>query len=198
MRTEKQLQQLANARKNIKNRKHSEETKLKISKANDKGFCGKCDYCGKVYHTCKSHYEKSKKHFCCRDCYSKYVKERMTFEEQNAYKGVRKPNESKQIYHRNYCKKHPNVISHLKANRYAREKGAMGSHTLQEWEELKNKYNNKCAICGKDAKLTKDHIIPLSKGGTNYISNIQPLCRNCNSRKSDKTIYKKPKILEVE
>lgn len=166
----------------------SEETRAKISKSNDGNFFAQCDYCEKVYHTKKSHYEKTKRHFCCRDCYYSFVKEKLSFYECNAYKGVRKQGESRQVYHRNYCKKYPEKISHLKANRYAREKGAIGNHTLKEWQELKQKYNNKCAICGLEKPLTKDHIIPLSKGGTNYISNIQPLCRNCNSKKHNKII----------
>jgi hypothetical protein len=42
-----------------------------------------------------------------------------------------------------------------------------------------------CIGCGKPSN-TIDHIIPLSKGGTNDPSNLQPMCSRCNSRKADK------------
>lgn len=128
------------------------------------------------------------------DCYSLFRKEKLPLQEQHAYKGVRKPQESKQVYHRNYCDRHPESISHLKSLRYAREKNAVGSHTLHEWQQLKAKYKNRCAFCGEDKPLTKDHILPLSEGGSNYIQNIQPLCRNCNSKKW-KHIYENPELL---
>jgi hypothetical protein len=60
-----------------------------------------------------------------------------------------------------------------------------GSHTEQEWESLKRWYNNRCAKCGAN-NPTKDHIIPVNKGGTDNISNIQPLCQQCNSSKLDR------------
>jgi len=61
-----------------------------------------------------------------------------------------------------------------------------GNYSWEEWEELKREHNYTCVICGRkepEIKLTIDHIIPISEGGTNWISNIQPLCRSCNSRK---------------
>ncbi len=70
--------------------------------------------------------------------------------------------------------------------RYLRQMGAPGSHTLEEWEELKRRCGFACVACGRkepDISLTEDHIKPLSKGGGDNIENIQPLCRSCNSRK---------------
>jgi 5-methylcytosine-specific restriction endonuclease McrA len=155
-----------------------------------------CDYCGEISSDSQSHYNRKKRHFCSMKCYSLYRIELLPFLEQNAYKGVRKEGENKQVYHRNYCKNNPENISHLKARRYAREKNAEGSHTLLEWQNLKQKHDNKCAKCNKEKKLTKDHIIPLSEGGSDYIENIQPLCQNCNSKKW-KHIYQNSELLNL-
>jgi len=82
-------------------------------------------------------------------------------------------------------------IEHYRRLRREREKNAIGSYTSQEWNDLKKKYNYTCPICKKREpriKLTVDHFHPLTKGGTSYIENIQPLCRSCNSRKSNKVL----------
>jgi 5-methylcytosine-specific restriction endonuclease McrA len=40
-----------------------------------------------------------------------------------------------------------------------------------------------CSICKATNDLTVDHIIPLSSGGFTVESNLQVLCRRCNSSK---------------
>lgn len=44
----------------------------------------------------------------------------------------------------------------------------------------------KCAVCGVIEDLSIDHIVPLSKGGSDDIDNLRILCRTHNSSKSDK------------
>ena len=79
----------------------------------------------------------------------------------------------------------------VKRSKVRRERLAIngGCHTNGEWELLKDQYNFTCPSCQTyGIALTKDHIIPVSKGGSDNISNIQPLCMKCNVHKHTKVI----------
>lgn len=56
-------------------------------------------------------------------------------------------------------------------------------------EEVRNEVwrrdQGKCTRCNSVFKLEFDHIIPVSKGGSNTARNIQLLCEICNRQKSD-------------
>lgn len=94
---------------------------------------------------------------------------------------------------RNYQQNNPAVILAKTQRRRTRKTQAGGSFTAAEWESLVNHYGNKCLRCGRDdVKLTADHVIPVARGGSSNIDNIQPLCGSCNSSKGDKTIDYRP------
>lgn len=73
-------------------------------------------------------------------------------------------------------------------NRRCRLLKADGFHTSEEVSELAKVQKYKCAGCKTSIKelYEEDHIMPLSLGGSNWISNIQLLCPTCNRRKHAK------------
>jgi len=50
--------------------------------------------------------------------------------------------------------------------------------------KIKQKWNYECAYCGSDKDLTIDHIVPRSKGGTDFTKNVVCCCHDCNQSKS--------------
>lgn len=87
-----------------------------------------------------------------------------------------------------YTIRNPDTVVVNTQKRRARLMNASGNFTKQEWKELCDQYGNKCLACGQQAKLSPDHVIPISKGGTNDISNIQPLCLKCNLSKHNRIV----------
>jgi hypothetical protein len=64
-----------------------------------------------------------------------------------------------------------------------------GRYTEQEWQALCAEFGFRCVRCGcHPAGLERDHIIPIYKRGTEAITNIQPLCKTCNTAKGPEDI----------
>jgi hypothetical protein len=47
------------------------------------------------------------------------------------------------------------------------------------------RYGGRCAECSATHYLEFDHIVPVTKGGSNSDANVQLLCRGCNAKKAD-------------
>jgi len=76
--------------------------------------------------------------------------------------------------------------SKMSSYRYQyRKSSAPGFATPSQIRDRWSYYGGMCWMCGDEAD-TNDHVKPLSKGGSNWPSNIRPACRSCNSRKTDK------------
>lgn len=70
-----------------------------------------------------------------------------------------------------------------------------GTHTQAEWRALCASIGG-CARCGSSGELTRDHVVPISRGGSDSIENIQPLCRSCNSAKGTSTADYRRKVVQ--
>jgi len=92
-------------------------------------------------------------------------------------------------YVRQWLSENPERKKAIGQNRRSLEIGAEGTFTAEELAEIHESQGYCCAFCGVDTKVSfhVDHIIPLSRGGSNWPSNLQVLCAPCNLRKSDKT-----------
>lgn len=90
-------------------------------------------------------------------------------------------------YRKRYFKKNPEKLRFRWRNRSHRKRsnGNYKRFTIKDWDAIKKRFNHRCCYCGRDEKLTQDHIIPLAKGGAHSPENIAPACRDCNSRKQD-------------
>lgn len=83
-----------------------------------------------------------------------------------------------------WARENPEKAALVWERRRARILGATGTHTAQEWKDVCERFGYRCLRCGtSDKPLTKDHIVPLTRGGSDSIENLQPLCKPCNSSK---------------
>jgi 5-methylcytosine-specific restriction endonuclease McrA len=84
-----------------------------------------------------------------------------------------------------YIKAHPEIAYVAQERRRARKAAApINDLTRKQWRAIKAAFGNRCAYCGEHfERLTMDHIIALSKGGSHTAGNVVPACRSCNCRK---------------
>ena len=65
--------------------------------------------------------------------------------------------------------------------------------TNEAFERIIQAQNNRCLKCGKEfseeERPTRDHVIPLSKGGKDTKENVCALCHRCNAHKADNLDY---------
>ena len=91
------------------------------------------------------------------------------------------------------CTTHPGLGAHAAVIQTPQQRRMLNSGytNKRSVSETKKKYvasqqEWKCASCGKqlDASFETNHIISLGQGGSNHVSNLEALCRNCHGQKT--------------
>lgn len=85
-------------------------------------------------------------------------------------------------------KNNPEVFLASGHERRAKEKKIR--FPVVEWKHRISKFDTYCPYCDSTGhKLTIDHVIPITKGGTNDIWNLVPCCTSCNCSKHNKLLW---------
>lgn len=112
----------------------------------------------------------------CRDCYNERARQK--YQRRREYCTA---------WQQAYNRTDSGRLAQRRARLKARTGKASVGHSEDEWRRLLWRYCGVCAYCGELA-AERDHVIPVSRGGTDFIGNILPACRACNASKSDRLL----------
>lgn len=135
----------------------------------------------------RSAYRKSKKELIKEKnkIYYEKNKSKIKLKQKNSEKG--------RAYSKAYAERNPEKVREIKRNYSARKRGADGRHSSQDVFDIFVAQNGRCNACktlllpdGRN-KYHVDHVLPLSKGGSNWPDNLQLLCPPCNMSKGAKS-----------
>lgn len=89
---------------------------------------------------------------------------------------------------RQWKQDHPELTKTFDHNRRARKLNAPGSHNANDILAQLKRQKNRCYYCGGKLvdKYHVDHIVPLSRGGSDDPENLVATCPRCNLSKGDK------------
>lgn len=91
---------------------------------------------------------------------------------------------------------HPTkATTRQKTNEWDSEIQGKGIASGSGWDQIRKavltRDNYTCRSCRRKDNLTVDHIVQLSKGGTNSMENLQTLCKYCHEKKDNRKIFDK-------
>ncbi len=91
-------------------------------------------------------------------------------------------------YGRQHSKNNPEIYKAANhRRRAAKRNNGNNDLTAKQIVELFDKQKN-CEYCDAEGNLTIDHVIPISKGGQNTLTNVVLACMSCNNSKRAKIL----------
>jgi len=93
-----------------------------------------------------------------------------------------------------YRAANPEIVRISSHRRRARQRNAEGTHTIVDIQRQYERQRGKCYYCGIKVghKYHVDHVVPLSRGGSDGPENLVIACRSCNETKHNKLPHEWP------
>lgn len=152
----------------------------------------KCASCGKSFMVPNNIHRKGAK-YCSLDCYYKSNTGERHWNYKHGYGKQGEPKRRRELSKKHYDANQKKIYNETR-HRRLRKKGVKGYHSHRQWEELLSASGFKCFYCGTSIEegvgknlATRDHVIPIMRGGHDDIDNIVPACKSCNSSKGNMT-----------
>ena len=146
--------------------------------------CSKCKEAKGVHLFYKNSYAKDGCSSQCKQCISTYHSEKKEQKREYDYyyriRNRQRIKKVKDLYHSNN-RELERSLGHARRAR----KNENGVFSVSK-KELKKLYNSPCFYCGSLNKITIDHVVPISRGGTHGIGNLVAACAFCNGSKNSK------------
>ena len=160
-------------------------------------YCIKiCSKCNRLLVACSMNFHKQKKGKYgvtsqCKECKKKYTKQWNENNKEHIAEHNKQWNEANPEYGKQWRennRERNNELSRKAENkRRALKAQNGGEYTLEQWQECLEFFDYKCAYSGEpinNSNVNVEHIIPISKGGTNNITNIVPALDTVNFSKN--------------
>lgn len=144
-----------------------------------------CKACNREFLIKASHID-TEGTYCSRFCMSEGYKIYQNGKDNPNYKhGLAYTAEYRKPYRDKWLSENPEKIAEFNRNMKAKRKGAIGIHT---WQDIAQKLHDQWGLCywcheALSQTYEIDHVIPLSRSGTNCKNNIVVSCKLCNRQK---------------
>lgn len=144
-----------------------------------------CTVCGAIILVKQSHAD-IEGTYCSRECMAQDYQDTLTGDNNPNYKdGQSNTPEYYRAHGKKWRAAHPERVRYWNRITRAKRKEAEGTHSQKDIEYHWRQQGGECIYCSVSLEESYhvDHIIPLVRGGTNYVGNLQLLCPTCNMRK---------------
>lgn len=136
-----------------------------------------CQRCGKVFERLRAG-----KKYCSVTC--KKMAGNLRNGPSNAERYQRE-RDKRLAYAIDYARSHPEVGQATKRRRRAAvQSNGLYRFNGKDWKRCMDRFGGKCFYCGEKKRLSMDHVVPVSRGGSHGAGNIVPACVSCNASKN--------------